>query len=200
MPDNYGFFNAEKIGGVYDRTYYAQDFATCMRGLVTDGVIGVNPTSPGLKVTKVSGADSWKVKVAPGYSWTRGYWFETTENIVVEIEPADPIYYRLDAIVVRLDYDERKIMLMHKMGTPGATQTEVDYQDDEHAFEMPIALISIPPGSESIQDAAIIDDRKFAHTNMTPEALGGLFFVRCTQEEYDAMSTHDEYTVYIIVG
>jgi len=31
-------------------------------------------------------------------------------------------------------------------------------------------------------------------------ALGGLKFVKCTQSEYDGMTTHDENTVYIIAG
>lgn len=36
-------------------------------------------------------------------------------------------------------------------------------------------------------------------TNLLTERLGGLSFVKCTQAEYDAMQTHDENTVYIIV-
>lgn len=34
----------------------------------------------------------------------------------------------------------------------------------------------------------------------TPILVGGLSFVKCTQQQYDDMSTHDENTVYIIVG
>ena len=30
--------------------------------------------------------------------------------------------------------------------------------------------------------------------------LNGLSFLKCTQDEYDAMTAHDENTVYIIVG
>ena len=31
-------------------------------------------------------------------------------------------------------------------------------------------------------------------------ALGGLSLLKCTQTEYDAMPTHDENTLYVIVG
>ena len=41
-------------------------------------------------------------------------------------------------------------------------------------------------------------DELVTDTAETTKALGGLSLIKCTQAEYDAMSVHDENTLYII--
>lgn len=43
-----------------------------------------------------------------------------------------------------------------------------------------------------------IDSSKVEQIGENAEQLGGLSFVKCTQEEYDDMPSHDPDTVYII--
>ena len=43
-----------------------------------------------------------------------------------------------------------------------------------------------------------INSTKVAKIEASAEQLGGISFVKCTQEEYDDMQTHDPDTVYII--
>ena len=161
MAVNSGFFNAQIVNGQYDRTYLAEDFATCMTGLVRNGVI-VKSTdnTPQLKVTKGS-AGTMQLHVSKGRAWINGYWFENTADLILEAPAFDLSQRRMDAVVLRLDYTQRKISIYIKQGTPGS-QPSVPIQRDSEAYELFLAVYDSDPTDVDITDVVIIDERGFS--------------------------------------
>jgi hypothetical protein len=189
MATSSGFFNAEMKNGSYDRTYLAEDFAACMRGLVTDGVIAKNlSSSTALKVT-AGEAGTMNVKVAPGRAWIEGYWFENSSEVTLTLEPPDPVYSRFDGIMLRLDYVTREITFRVSTGYPTSTGSAHDIQRDEEAWEIELATITVEPTDQDITDTTIFDNRasRFSCGLSKTVVNANNSLYPCTQEEYDSL-------------
>lgn len=211
-----GFFDAEFIHGIYDREYSSEDFSKCFKGFINDGIVGKDRDSSSYFETEIIPNSGNKLKVKPGFAWINGRWIESDSDIIFEVQgmPIDGTV-RGDLICIRCDYVTREFTVVYKQGTPAQSGSEPilpDVQDDEEAKEMVIALVMIMHDVETIDNVLIGDYREFAKLRLYPDSsdyytkseintrLGGLSFVKCTQTEYDNMSSHDENTVYIITG
>lgn len=202
MATSSGFFNAKMRNGSYDRTYLAEDFAACMRGLVTNGVIAKNLSSTALKVT-AGEAGTMNVKVAPGRAWIDGYWFENSSEVTLTLEPPDPIYSRFDGIMLRLDYVTREITFRVSTGYPTSTGSAHDIQQDDEAWEIELATITVEPTDQDITDTTIFDNRasrlSCGLSKTVVNANNSLY--PCTQEEYDSLQRDggiDSDVLYVI--
>ena len=99
----YGFYNAVESGGVYDREYTAEQLSAIFDGVITDGVYATI-------------GDCFHVKVSSGFNLLIGTgraWFEhtwsynpATDNSITLSTP-DVSYDRIDAVVLRIDSDNR---------------------------------------------------------------------------------------------
>lgn len=150
MAERYGFFNAvETSGGVYDRTYNAEDFASYFSKFIGNGVFA-NP-SDGLKVSAQSGL---KVTVKAGSAYIDGYYYELTGNKTLTIPINSSSYVQEDSVVIRLDKTNRKMSLELK-------QNNVSVSNTTTVKELQLAIIRKGIGVSSISAADITDKRPY---------------------------------------
>lgn len=213
-----GFFNSEIVGGRYDREYRAEDFAHCFDGFIAEGVVGKNKEeSDALQVVKED-LESTKVIIKPGFAWINGRWCDSSEEHEVNISmPTSAGTNRVDRILLRCDYDSRQFFLVIKstpevpVGSPIPEQY-IAPENNRLAKEIPLASLLITDISTDISAVFVTDERVFSSNKINAvdfsqyytkeqvnEKMGGMSLFKCTQEEYDAMQSHDRNTLYIIV-
>ena len=156
MAETSGFFNAHLVGGNYDRTYLAEQFAKYFASFIGNGIFGGKLSE--LMVVQHPDA-GMKVNVLPGLSWINGFWYENSSDLTVDIEVSDGIQSRVDNVVVRWGNVERKIWVEVVKGTlaPDAIAPALERNSDY--YDLKIAEIHVEAGLTSISQANIIDTR-----------------------------------------
>lgn len=151
-----GFFDANLVGEEYDRVYLSQHFAAYFASFIGNGVFRKN--ADGLQVITLS-TPQMKVSVLSGQGYINGYWYENTDNLILNIDNADGVLNRIDSVVLRLGYAERDIWLAVKRGTPAIKPTAPSLTRNADYYELQLATISIPAGSINITQSRISDTR-----------------------------------------
>lgn len=149
MAEQSGFFNALESGGVYDRTYNADDFANYFSKFVGDGVF-VNPANQ-LKVVAKNGLT---VTVRRGSAYIEGYWYELTEDMDIILNPNSTRYETKNVICCTLNKTNREIRLNKK---ESVTSTTPVVNGTTH--ELVLAEIALGVGVGTITNAVITDRR-----------------------------------------
>lgn len=157
MAEQSGFFDAHLINGEYDRVYLAENFAKYFASFISNGVFGGKSNE---LMVKESTAANMSVKVLPGQAWINGYWYENTDELTLNIDVADGVLHRIDAIVLRWDNVQRVIRLAVKKGTPSSVNPYPPViQRDSDYYELKIAQVYISAGTTKITQANIVDMR-----------------------------------------
>lgn len=193
---NGGFFNAQVVNGIYDRTYLAEDFAGCMKGLVRNGIVKKYGTySEPFKVT-AGGTGTMNLIIAPGRAWVEGCWVENTSNLTIVAPSFHPTERRACAVVLRLDYVQRKFIVYVKEGTLGTPST-IEFQRDSEAYELFLAQYTTKPTDVDITDVRISDVRHMSEycgiARMAVDAIDGSnIMTDITMEEYDGLTESEK--------
>lgn len=156
MAEKYSFFNAVMdTDGSYDREYLAEDFAAYFASFIGDGVYA-NPAS-NLKVTAIG---DFKVRVAIGKAWVKGYFYQNTtpKTFFVDVENTSG-KSRIDSVVLRLDLTNRKLVTVLKKGTAAVNPTAPTLTQSTNVYELALADIKVVGGSTKITQADITDCR-----------------------------------------
>ncbi len=154
-----GFFDAKLVGDAYDRVYNASSFANYFSSFIGNGVFAGKYND--LAVLPANTPDM-TVRVLPGQAWINGYWYENANDgdKVFTVQPAAGQYKnRYDAVVVRLDLNERKVSLELKQGAPGKTPHEPSATRSGGIWELVLAYILVNYGTSSITSDLITDTR-----------------------------------------
>jgi len=148
--DKYYPYNS--IGG--DRVHDANDLAIIMGSLLTDGVMMTSATAMQI----IAGPTSFAVTMKAGKCVVRGRLGVITgdKNITINNPSAAN---RIDRIVARADYLNRKTTYEYRVGTPGSTPVAPALKNDETAFDIPIARIRVNAGVSAIAQSDITDER-----------------------------------------
>lgn len=189
----YGFFNS--ING--DRTYDADALSNFFLHLIPNGILKDSAQAP-LMVAPVTGMN---LSINAGYAFINAKYFHNDFLTTISLPASDSTLDRIDRVVLRLDRDERKILLAVHAGEPSGTPTAPDLTRTATVYELSLATVTVSAGATEITSGDITDDRlssSLCGLITGFEALGGLSLYPCTQEEYDGMS-HDPRTLYIIV-
>ncbi len=148
--DKYYPFNA--ISG--DRTHDADDLARILKALISNGVAMVNATD-----MQVVAAGDFDVTVGTGCCVAEGRLgvntSEKTFTIAAPYAGAD----RIDRIVARADYANRKMTLVYVQGVPASSPVAPDLQNNADGFDIPLAQIAVASGAASITQSVITDER-----------------------------------------
>ncbi len=147
----FGMFNS--ING--DRKYKADDFAQYFATFIGNGIF-VKP-SDCLQVMAVTNA--MKVIIRPGKAWVNGYYLINDADHTLNIEPSDTGLNRIDRIVIRLDFLQRKMSVEIKKGALSASPVAPTLKRDADAYELALADIYIAKGALTITQATITDTR-----------------------------------------
>ena len=148
------FFNAVLSGGVYDRTYNAEDMTSYLADLVGNGVFP-NPSSS----LQVRAGTGMQVIVGAGAGWINGYKLVNTADMTLSIDAADPVLARRDLVIFYLDHSTRSMGIAVKKGTASNSPVEPTLTRSATRYEMCLARIRVNAGMTSITDARIDDYR-----------------------------------------
>lgn len=151
------FFNAVlDANGTPDRVYLAEDFAQFFSTFIGNGVFP-NPSSQ-LQVVAIDG--DMTIRIKAGYAWINGYMYQNTDDYILNIDPADGVLNRIDRVVLRLDFLERKIKAVVKKGDYASNSIAKELQRDNDAYELALADIKVNKGAIKITQADITDLRQ----------------------------------------
>lgn len=154
MSVNGYFFNAVNEGGVYDRTYTAEDVTSYLRQLVGNGVF---PTpSNQLQVRASSGMT---VIVESGEGWIDGHKLVNTADLELTLDNSDALVNRIDRIVFYADYNARTMGIEVKKGTGAVNPVAPALTRNASRYEMSLATITVNKQITAITGAMITDTR-----------------------------------------
>jgi hypothetical protein len=100
-----------------------------------------------------------QVKVLPGQAWIQGHFYESDAFEILAIGASDPIYVRLDRIIVRLDWDAGTVQLAVLQGVPSASPTAPALTQNSSRWEISLATIRVEQGTGVILFTKITDER-----------------------------------------
>lgn len=142
----YGFFNS--VDG--DRRYTADQMSTYFKGLISDGVY------EGLgSALVVTAGDGMTVNVGTGRAIIDCKWINLDGVESLPISPASPTQARYTAVVVRLDRENRQMVLTTVDGEPAASPVMPEIGDDE----LCLAMVYVTANAVSISQVNITDMR-----------------------------------------
>jgi hypothetical protein len=151
-----GFFDARLVDGEFDRTYLATHFASYFASFVGNGVFAGKAQQ--LQVL-ANNPNSMSVKVLPGQGWINGYWYENVEEKILPVDPADGVLKRIDNVVLRLDFKERKVEAIIVKGENSGSPISPRLKRDTDAFELLLATINVGASISKISQPNISDER-----------------------------------------
>ena len=149
MAIKYGFFNS--IGG--DRKYNADDIGKYLMGIISSGVYADASTS--LQVLANDGMD---VEVQPGRAMLHYHYMENDSPLVLTLDRGGT-QDRVDAIVARLDLNNRLCEIVVKKGTEAAKPAAPAMERTDTIKEYMLASVYITKLSASITQLNITDTR-----------------------------------------
>lgn len=147
-------FPFTSVGG--DREFGAAEWRDYYKTLMSDGV--VDQAGNKLKVNPQAVANK-TVYIDTGAIFIQGAVRVLTS--VINLTSADNTsgYTRIDRIVARLNYADRKIEFVVKQGTPAASPVAPTLTRDATAWEISLAKITLANGYSTITSAVITDER-----------------------------------------
>lgn len=146
----YGFFNS--VNG--DRKYNADQISNYFKGLISNGVF----QNVGNAFIVTANSDM-SVNIGSGKAYINGKWIDNDNSFNLSIDSADTAYDRIDTIVIRLDYSERKIGIKILKGTASASPSAVTISRDNTLYDLKLAEIRVKANATKITTANITDYR-----------------------------------------
>lgn len=146
----YGFFNS--VNG--DRKYNADQISNYFKGLISNGVF----QNVGNAFIVTANSDM-SVNIGSGKAYINGKWIDNDNSFNLSIDSADTAYDRIDTIVIRLDYSERKIGIKILKGTASASPSAVTITRSKSLYDLKLAEIRVKANATKITTANITDYR-----------------------------------------
>lgn len=175
------YFPFRSVSG--DRKYSAEDWAAYFALFLSNGVF--YSSADRLKVTVYEGM---KVKVGKGAGFIAGRMYMLEADTTITLDTADGALNRIDRIVLRCDYTNRRITIAVKKGSYSASPTAPELTRDADAYELALADVYVAAGVVTITTANITDQR-------LNTALCGI--VTGLVEQADTQEIFDEFYAYL---
>lgn len=157
----YGFFDSEIVGydeeGMpqFDRAESSDFLAMFLSCLVRSGVLAV----PG-DCFQVLAGEEMAVRVRPGFGVVEGRLAYDDEEAGIVLEAADAHNRRIDRVILRANYPDRKCEIFIRAGTPAADPQPPELvRDGADYFEMCLAEVAVRANQQAITQADITDTR-----------------------------------------
>lgn len=145
-------FPYNSVGG--DRKYKAEEFRAYFAQLIGNGVI--YKTANALKVRE---GDGMGVILSVGGAWIEGAGYKNTADLALTLDTADGALSRIDRVVIRNDYTNRRTYAAVKKGAYSAQPTAPELTRNADAYEIAVADVLVAGGVVNITQAAITDTR-----------------------------------------
>ena len=162
MSMRYGFFDSEISGydeegmPIFDRAESSDFLALFIQKIITDGVLADPSTS-----FQVVADEGMNIKVKAGFGIVRGRFAYDAQDESYTLEEAPSQYKRIDRVVLRANYLERRCEIIVKTGIAASSPVAPalirpasgDY------YELSLATIAINSNQTAIVQANITDTR-----------------------------------------
>lgn len=152
MSNEYGFFASKN----HDRQYSADDFSAFFGDFFTNGVLGKDTNA-----LAVSPAGDMKLSVSAGAAYAKGRWYRTQSAGVLELSDSDTLYPRIDAAVIRFDFEQRMVYPLIIEGEPAEAPENPEHIRDDKYFDLVLAYIYVEANCTGIAQSDITDMRGF---------------------------------------
>lgn len=138
-----------------DNRYFSADFAAWVSALFTDGV-----SPAGADYLQALATGGMGVSLQPGICCIQGHIGQNAGTKQLTLDVPDGVYSRIDLVVLRCDYVQRKVIETVKAGDADITPQPPALQRDADAWEICLARITVPGGASEITQADIADTRQ----------------------------------------
>ena len=146
MTVNSGFFNSLNN----DREYDAEEFSSFYDGLINDGVY----SSVGTQFY-VSAYGGMQVCVDTGRAWFDHTWTVNSQKLLLELETADTLFRRIDAVVIEVNKIDRENHIKIVKGTPAQNPARPTLTKSVKVNQYALAYITVPVNAQEIVVANI---------------------------------------------
>lgn len=150
MAVSSGFYNS--VNG--DRKYNALQMSSIFDGIIEDGVYN----SIGDRFSLTAGKEGNTVVVGTGRAWFNHSWILNDADYPLEIEPAEVVLDRYDAIVIEINGSNavRNNLIKVIKGTAGSSPSKPSMaKGDNNIWQHPLGYIYVPAGASSISQSNI---------------------------------------------
>lgn len=164
MALEYGYFDSEITGydeegmPIFDRAKTSDFMADFFSKLITSGVLA-NPAD----CFQVVAHEGMTVQIRPGFGFIKGRFAYDKDPAFLTLEdaPSQGTYKRIDMIILRNNYAERKSEILIKPGIAAATPKEPELIQAEAGdyYELCLALVQVRSNQTAISQADITDTR-----------------------------------------
>ena len=143
-----GFFNS--VNG--DRKYDAQQMSSIFDGIINDGVFASIGTAFSVQATTGN-----TVTVGTGRAWFDHAWLLNDSTLPIELDDAEVLLDRIDAIVIEINHSEsiRAGSIKVINGTPSSTPVNPSMTNTDYINQYPIAYIMRGANSNAVTQANI---------------------------------------------
>lgn len=162
MSLTYGFYNSVNN----DRVYDAEQVSSIFDGLVNDGIY---MSVGGKMMVKIN--TGLTLKISTGRAWFKHTWTYNDADYNIELDPADPLLNRIDAIILEVDRSigVRANSFKIVKGTAATNPSRPTLENTETKGQYALAYISIAAGQSEISQADITN---VIGTSETPYVKG----------------------------
>lgn len=152
MAQHSGFFNAFKSGGVYDRTYNANDYCDNLAVVISSGVL--RSENDDLKVT----ASGLVASVGVGRAWINGHYYYNDTVYTFPAVSAPVSGARYDRIFLRMSKEtaERSVKLVYQQGTAASEPIAPEPIRSDMVYDLVLAELRISANATSM---TVVDTR-----------------------------------------
>lgn len=142
-----GFFGSNSG----DRKYPTKNIAGFLSQIFTNGIFNNS--------CQVIANDDMSITIKEGWAFINGYWYHNDSDKILNIEITDSNQSRIDNIVLRYIVENRDIVAQVIEGNYATNPVAPDLQRNTACYDLRIAKISIPTGSDKITQSMIEDCR-----------------------------------------
>lgn len=147
-------FDAVETESGYDKEYVADDFARYFRAFISSGIFMKDPTN-----LQVIANGDMTVTLKPGKMIIKGYRYDNTADIIIDIDPADGVLGRIDRVSATWSQEDRDIHYTLQKGTPSYEPVAPACRRSEEYKDYVVADIYVAAGAIKIQQQNITDQR-----------------------------------------
>lgn len=162
MSLRYGYFDSEIDGydeegmPIFDRSESSDFLAMFISNIISDGVLADPADS-----FQVTAGGGMNLTIRPGFGIIRGRFAADTQESTLTLSTAPSSYKRIDRVVLRANYLQRKCEIIIKPGTPDANPVPPDLLQPASGdyYELGLANVLINSNQTVITQSNITDTR-----------------------------------------
>lgn len=147
-------FDAEEVGGEYDRVYYAEDWMRYFAAFITSGTFLREPTN-----LQVLANGDMTVTLKTGSMIIDGARYDNIGDIIITLDPADGVLSRIDRIAITWSKPDRDIHYEIRKGEYSYNPMPAECRRNAEYKDYITADVYVAAGAIKINQADITDQR-----------------------------------------